>query len=109
MCWWVSRVWAVFGAVAADLTAIPARLQVAYLNGAGAVLWRELESITQRPVQVLELRPAAKLDVTPECLGFEMGRGSQGALARGFLQLIDSDETRNTDSSRCFSRSVSAR
>ena len=88
---------AVFGAVAEDLTGIPARLQVAYLNGAGSVLWRELESITQRPVQVLELRPAVKLEVTPECLGFEVGRLPQGAVSRGFLQLIDSDETRNTE------------
>lgn len=91
---------ATFGAAADIYTGVPAGLHVAYLNGLGAVLWQQLEAITERPVQVLEVRLDARLEVTPECLGFEVGRDPEGGASRGFLQLIDPDPSRNAELER---------
>ena len=92
---------ATFGMAATEIESdIPSRLHVAYLNGLGAVLWQELETITQRPVRVLEVRLAARCEVTPECLGFELGRDPARATSRGFLRLVDPDPSRNADLER---------
>jgi len=92
---------ALFGMAATEIESdIPTRLHVAYLNGLGAVLWQELEAITQRPVRVMEVRLDVHCEATPECLGFELGRDPAGALSRGFLRCVDPDPSRNADLER---------
>jgi type III secretion system YscQ/HrcQ family protein len=81
-----------FGA-ANDVTRpeIPAGLRAAYLSGVGSALWRELETVTQCAIEVLEVRPQSHLEPTPECLGFEVQRGTGGPATRGWLRCIDTD------------------
>ena len=84
-------------AVDAGRPEVPAALRAAYLNGLGTSLWEELESVTQLALEVLEVRPGSNMMVSPECLGFELGRDSSGPATRGFLGFIDPDPERNAE------------
>jgi type III secretion protein Q len=79
-------------ASAADVTRseLPDGLRAAYLNGAGAPLWQELEKLLQRAVEVLDVRVECQMKVTAECLGFEIFCATRGIGTRGFLQVADS-------------------
>jgi type III secretion protein Q len=81
-----------FGA-AIDVTraGLPAELRAAYLNGLGAALWPEIEALTQRAVEVLEVQPQSTMGLTPDCIGFEVGLDPNGAATRGLLRPIHSD------------------
>ena len=76
---------------------IPAGLHAAYLNGLGAALWQQLETITQRSIEVLDVRLHSYWQLTPECLGFEVGPEGGGPVAHGCLRPVDSDSRRNAD------------
>jgi type III secretion protein Q len=67
------------------------------LNGLGAPLWEELETLTQLALEVLEVGPDSNMTVSPECLGFELGRDLSGPATRGFLGFIDPDPERNAE------------
>jgi type III secretion protein Q len=67
------------------------------LNGLGAPFWEELETLTQLAVEVLEVRSDSNMMVSPECLGFQLGRDPSGPATRGFLGLIDPDPERSTE------------
>jgi type III secretion protein Q len=82
---------------------LPAALRVAYLNGLAAPVWEELESATQLAVEVLEVRPDSNMTVSPECLGFELGRDPSGPGTRGFLGFIDPDPERSATLLRMLS------
>jgi type III secretion protein Q len=73
---------------------------VAYLTALGADVWPLLESLTERPVQLLGVGLNVHLEVNAGCLGFEIGRDPEGAVSRGFLQLIDTDSSRNAELER---------
>lgn len=75
-----------FDAVA-DLTRpeLPPELRVAYLIGAGAALWRELEAIMQCAVELVDVQHDGAMVVAADCVGFELGREPHGPLARGFV------------------------
>jgi type III secretion protein Q len=77
---------------AADVTRpdLPAALSAAYLSAVGAPLWQELESITRRAVEVVQVGSRGALEITPECLGFQIGRGPHGPRTRGFVRVEDS-------------------
>ena len=79
-------------ASACDVTRgeMPAGLRAAYLNGAGAPLWQELEKVLQRAVEVLDVRLDCSIRTTAECLGFEIACEPRGIATRGFLRLADS-------------------
>jgi type III secretion protein Q len=85
------------GAVDAGRPELPAALRAAYLNGLGTPLWEELEALTQLALEVLEVRPDSNMTVSPECLGFELGRDPSGPATRGFLGFIDPDPERNAE------------
>lgn len=88
----------VFGdAVDAVRSELPSALRAAYLNGVGASLWEELETLTQLAVEVLEVRPDSNMTVSAECLGFELGRHPSGPTTRGFLGFTDPDPERSTE------------
>jgi type III secretion system YscQ/HrcQ family protein len=80
-------------ASACDVTRreLPAGLRAAYLNGAGAPLWQELEKVLQRAVEVLDVRLDCSVKMTAECLGFEFACEPRGIATRGFLRIADSD------------------
>jgi type III secretion protein Q len=84
-------------AVDAGRPEVPAALRAAYLNGLGAPLWEELETLTQLALEVLEVGPGSNMTVSPECLGFELGRDLSGPATRGFLGFIDPDPERNAE------------
>jgi type III secretion protein Q len=86
-----------FGGAVEIETAIPTVLHAAYLNGLGAPVWREFEALTQRAIEVLEVRLDEPLIPDPECLGFEVGRDPQGAATRGLLRFVDPDARRNAE------------
>jgi type III secretion protein Q len=87
---------------AADVTraGLPAGLRAAYLNGIGVALWRQLEAMTERAVEVLEVRPDSALEPTAEDLGFEIGQTPRGPGVRGFLRLSDTDLRRRRELER---------
>jgi len=78
-------------------TILPPALRAAYLNGLGTPLWEELEALTQLGLEVLEVRPDSNMTVSPECLGFELGRDPPGPATRGFLGFTDPDPERSTE------------
>jgi len=84
-------------AVDAARPELPAPLRAAYLNGLGAPFWEELEALTQLAVEVLEVRPDSNLEVSAECLGFEVGRDPSGPGTRGLLRFTDPDPERSTE------------
>lgn len=88
----------IFGA-AADVTRheIPNALRATYLNGLAASVWQELEKLTRRTIEVLDVRSESVLEVSEECLGFEVGHAPDGPAARGFLRLADPEPGRNAD------------
>ena len=86
-----------FGGAVEIETAIPTVLHAAYLNGLGAPAWRELEALTQRAIEVLDVRLDEPLIPSPECLGFEVGRDPHGAATRGLLRFVDTDARRNAE------------
>jgi type III secretion protein Q len=90
---------------AADVTRVelPAGLRAAYLNGIGAALWRQLESMTERAVEVLEVHPHSALEPTGEHLGFEIGRAPRGPVVRGFLRFSDAEPRRRRELQRVLS------
>jgi type III secretion protein Q len=90
---------------AADVTRVelPAGLRAAYLNGISVALWRQLEAMTERTVEVLEVRPDSALEPTAEHLGFEIGRAPRGPVVRGFLRLSDTDPRRRRELQRVLS------
>lgn len=90
------------GAAAEIRLTVPTALHAAYLNGLGAALWREVEKLTQRSVEVLEVRLDQPLVPDPESLGFEIGRDSEGPATRGLLKFVDADPLRNAELSRVF-------
>ena len=88
------------GAVDVGRSELPAALRAAYLNGLGTPLWEELEALTELSLEVLEVRPHSNMTVSPECLGFELGRDPSGPATRGFLGFMDSDPERNAELQR---------
>jgi type III secretion protein Q len=86
-----------FGGAVEIEAAIPTMLHAAYLNGLGAQVWRELEAMTQRAIEVLDVRLDEPLIPGSECLGFEVGREPQGAATRGLLRFVDTDPRRNAE------------
>jgi type III secretion protein Q len=86
-----------FGAAAEIETAIPALLHVAYLNGLGDSVWRELEALTQQAIDVFEVRLDESLDPDAECLGFEVGRDPEGPATRGVVRFVGTDAARNAE------------
>lgn len=85
------------GAAAEVRSGVPSELQVAYLNGLGTALWREVENLTQRAVEVLEVRLDQPLIPDPESLGFEIARSPQGPATLGLLRFVDADPLRNAE------------
>jgi type III secretion protein Q len=81
---------------------LPPQLLPAYLGGAGALLWQELEAITGLAVEVLDVKPDATLEVTAECLGFEISREPSGRTALGVLCFSDPDEQDNVQLQRAL-------
>jgi type III secretion protein Q len=79
-------------ASACDVTRreVPAGLRAAYLNGAGAPLWQELEKVLQRAVEVLDVRLDCLFKRTAECLGFEIVCEPRGIATSGFLRVAES-------------------
>jgi type III secretion system YscQ/HrcQ family protein len=82
---------------------IPAALHAAILNGLDCDSWRELEALTQCQVEVLNVQLDCALQITPECLGFTVGREPNGPVTRGFLRFVDSDPQRNLQVQRVMS------
>ena len=76
---------------------VPTALHVAYLNGLGTTLWLEVENLTQRAVEVLDVRLDRLLIPDPESLGFEIGRDPDGPATRGLLKFADADSLRNAE------------
>jgi type III secretion protein Q len=60
-------------------------------------LWDELEALTQLAVEVVEVRLASNMTVSPECLGFVLGRDPSGPGTRGFLGFTDPDTERSAE------------
>jgi len=85
------------GALDAARLELPPALRAAYLNGLGAPFWEELEALTQLAVEVLEVSPDSNMNVSPECLGFELGRDPSGPATRGFLEFTDPDPERSAE------------
>lgn len=75
---------------------VPAALHAAYLNGLGAPAWRELEALSGHSVEVLAVEPEATVLITPECLGFTVGREPEGPATRGFVRFLERDMQRNS-------------
>jgi len=82
---------------------LPAGLRAAYLNGIGVALWRQLEAMTERAVEVLEVRPDSALEPTAEHIGFEIGPAPRGPAVRGILRLSDADPRRRREFQRVLS------
>jgi type III secretion protein Q len=76
---------------------VPTALRAAYLNGLGAPAWCELEALTGHAVEVLAVDLDSTMLITPECLGFDLGREPAGPATRGFVRLIDPDLQRNSE------------
>jgi type III secretion protein Q len=76
---------------AADVvrTEFPADLRTAYLIECGAALWDELEKLTRRTVELTDVRPCSALEITPDCLGFEVEDESRHVVARGCVRPLD--------------------
>jgi type III secretion protein Q len=70
---------------------LPATLRAAYLTGLGVSLWRELETLTERAVEVVAVQPDSTMGPTPDCVGFEIGVDPRGVSTRGFLRPIHPD------------------
>lgn len=70
---------------------LPAALRAAYLNAVGAPVWRELERTTRHAVEVVRVGMRGTLEVTPDCLGFQIGREPHGPRTRGFVRVEDSN------------------
>jgi type III secretion protein Q len=82
---------------------LPAGLRAAYLNGIGVALWRQLEAMTERAVEVLEVRPDSALEPAAEHVGFEIGPAARGPAVRGILRLSDTDPRRRHELQRVLS------
>jgi len=65
---------------------LPPALRVAYLNSVGALAWRELEEQTHAAVEVLDVQPDKSLQLTPDCIGFELAMDPDGVSVQGFLR-----------------------
>jgi type III secretion protein Q len=70
---------------------LPPALRAAYLNGAGNALWRDLETLAERTLEVLEVEPYWTADRHPDWLGFEIQVESRGIAVRGLLQSAHTD------------------
>lgn len=84
---------------AADVTRadLPSGLRAACLNGLGIALWRELEALTRRTVEVLDVRLDPAPEVASEYLGFEISAEPRGPLVRGMLRFTDRDPARSCE------------
>lgn len=80
---------------------MPQALRAAYLSGIGAPVWQELEAITRRAVEVLGVEPRSGIEITADCLCFEVGQADpRGPATRGFLRLVDTVPERNAQLQR---------
>lgn len=92
---------AAFGSAAdAARAELPAGLRAAFLNGLGVALWQQLEIITKRAVQVVDVRPEVTLEPVAEHVGFEIGRESGAPVVRGLLRLAEPDSARRRELQR---------
>lgn len=65
---------------------VPDALRVAYLSGAGAELWRQIEGLAGFTVELLEVRCASKT-VAAHGLGFELRRNANDSRVRGYIAI----------------------
>lgn len=86
-----------FGAAADIGAVVPVALHAAYLNGLGTALWSEVEDLTGRSIDVLEVRLDQPLIPDAESLGFEIGRDPGGPATRGLLRWVESDPRRDAE------------
>lgn len=80
---------ALFGVEDAVRDEIPASLRIAYLGVAGEALWREIEALTGRTVELMDMCRAAADGVAGGHVGFEIRREPQGPAVRGVLCFDD--------------------
>jgi type III secretion system YscQ/HrcQ family protein len=76
---------------AADVTRLelPMELRSAHLSAVGNAVWRELEAMFQRSVELVDVRLGGTTTMTADCLGFELGRDPSGPSTRGFVRAPD--------------------
>lgn len=81
---------ALFGVEDAVRDEIPVSLRTAYLGVAGEAIWREIEALTGRTVELMDVRRAVADGVVDGDVGFEIRREPRGPAVRGVLCFDDS-------------------
>jgi len=80
----------VFGVIDIDRPELPDELRTAYLTALGDPLWSHIESALGRPIEVVAVRNDCTMNVTSDCVSFEVGIAPNGPATRGFLGPLDS-------------------
>jgi type III secretion protein Q len=70
---------------------LPALLRVVYLSGLARLVWRELEILTERAVELVAVQPNCTIDPATDCVGFEVGVDLHGVATRGVLRPLHPD------------------
>jgi len=80
----------VLGVMDIDRPELPDELRTAYLAALADPVWSLVESALGRAIEVVAVRADCTMNITSDCVSFEVGVAPNGPATRGFLGPLDS-------------------